>query len=221
MITIEELELLLKQSNNENIKEDKPCYPFTANEMQRAEGNASLYDFIKMVGIIVENTMEDLKVKYLPEKQFFTLIKDPDYNIDYPFITYKVKSRTHKDSYKHTTREYINETCDKQERSGTVYGQRFDCYLQFNICASEEELAWKVMERFEELMIAYAGHIKKQGIVEYYFNKQFTDVAYSNFRETFSVLNLEYYIEIEKLLVIFKENIKDIHLSDVSETNNK
>ena len=49
-----------------------------------------------------------------------------------------------------------------------------------------------------------------KGYFEYYFNQQYSDKYYDTFRNTLTVLNLEYCVETEKLRVIFKENIKDI-----------
>ena len=66
------------------------------------------------------------------------------------------------------------------------------------------------MDRIEDLLLSYAETIKGNGIVEYYFNRQYHDEYYDTFRNTLSVLNLEYCVETEKLRVIFKENIKDI-----------
>jgi predicted nucleotidyltransferase len=76
--------------------------------------------------------------------------------------------------------------------------------------ASEYRTAWKVMDRIEDALLSYAETIRGNGIVEYYFNRQYTDKYYDTFRNTLTVLNLEYCVETEKLRVIFKENIKDI-----------
>ena len=75
------------------------------------------------------------------------------------------------------------------------------------------------MEKFEELMIAYAGYFKKQGVRELYFKEQITDSEYNNFRETLSVRNIRYYVQIEKLTVIFNRRIDDVKLvGDTVET---
>ena len=66
------------------------------------------------------------------------------------------------------------------------------------------------MDRIEDALLSYAETIRGNGIVEYYFNRQYTDKYYDTFRNTLTVLNLEYCVETEKLRVIFKENIKDI-----------
>jgi predicted nucleotidyltransferase len=88
--------------------------------------------------------------------------------------------------------------------------------------ASEYRIAWKVMDRIEDALLSYAETIRGNGIVEYYFNRQYTDKYYDTFRNTLTVLNLEYCVETEKIRVIFKENIKDIidNGGDVIDKNN-
>ena len=66
------------------------------------------------------------------------------------------------------------------------------------------------MESFEELMISYAGYFKEQGVRDLYFKEQVTDTDYNNFRETLSVRNIRYYVQIEKLMVIFNRRISDV-----------
>ena len=83
--------------------------------------------------------------------------------------------------------------------------------MTFPCCfASVYETAELVMEKFEELMIKYAGFFKKNGVGEIIFDNQFTDNAYDSMRQTLSVRNITYYVEIEKLTVIMKESIKSI-----------
>jgi predicted nucleotidyltransferase len=78
------------------------------------------------------------------------------------------------------------------------------------------------MDRIEDALLSYAETIRGNGIVEYYFNRQYTDKYYDTFRNTLTVLNLEYCVETEKIRVIFKENIKDIidNGGDVIDKNN-
>lgn len=207
-----ELEQLLKEKEFINSYEGtqaKKCEPGTAKNMLRADKSASLADFIEMVSLIVEYALEDVDVDFIPDenKKNFT---DPDVAFNKPVITYKVIHRKPKNELKPMPREEIIENCDGQERVGMVYGIRYDCQVQFNIFASEYKLANKVMDKFEELMISYAGYIKQNGVVDFFFTDQFTDSEYNTFRETMSVRNLEYYVEIEKLVVIFNEKVKDV-----------
>jgi hypothetical protein len=65
------------------------------------------------------------------------------------------------------------------------------------------------METFEELMLSYTGYFMEQGVRQVYFKEQIKDTDYNNFRDTLSVRNLRYYVEIEKLMVIFNRRISD------------
>ena len=66
--------------------------------------------------------------------------------------------------------------------------------------------------RFEEALLAYVETIKGNGITDYFLWRQFNDDYYDNFRNTMSILNLEYRVDTERIRVIFNENIKDIIL---------
>ena len=126
-------------------------------------------------------------------------------------ITYKLIAREPKGELKPRFREhFVEDKQDAESRIGDIYGQRFKCKIQFNVFASVYELAEQVMERFEDLMITYAGYFKKNGVGELLFEKQFTDEAFSTMRQTLSIRNLTYYVEVEKLTVIMKESIKVI-----------
>lgn len=202
---------VLKESN---IKEDNCKIPHggKAKGMQKADSNASLYDFLDMIANIVEYALSDYKVKFSTDEEQ-NILKDPEIATNKPQITYKVISREPKNEYKPIPREEVIE-CDEhgEQRPGMIYGQFFDCVVQFNIFAGENRLANKVMEKFEELMIAHAGFFKQKGVSDFYFQKQLTDSEYNNFRETLSVRNIRYYVQIEKLTVIFNRKVNDIEM---------
>ena len=182
----------------------------TAVNMQRAKKGASLYDFFDMLALIVDYAMADMKVKFITDEDE-NILKDPELAFEHPYISYRVISRKPKNEYKPIAREEIVE-CDEhnEQRLGTVRGIAFDCIVQFNVFASENKVANKVMETFEELIISYAGYFKEQGVRDLYFKEQITDTDYNNFRETLSVRNIRYYVQIEKLMVIFNRRISDV-----------
>lgn len=203
-----------KEDNQEQSSEQKdncelPCGG-TAINMQRAVKSASLYDFMDMLALIVDYSMKNLKVTFITDEKE-NILTDPEISFNNPYITFKVISRHPHKEYKPIPREDIIE-CDEhnEQRYGTIYGQTFDCIVQFNIFASENRAANKVMETFEELMISYAGYFKEQGVRDLYFKEQITDTDYNNFRETLSVRNLRYYVQIEKLMVIFNRRVLDV-----------
>ena len=198
--------LLKTQYNNNNDITNSINY----SEKLKSDKSATLFDFIKMIDKLVTLTMKDLNVKFIPDEGKHIFMSS-DNKLDNPTITYKINSRKPKNELKPRVREQIAENINgKIDRLGEVYGQKFKCIVQFNIFASVYETAELVMEIFEELMIKYAGFFKKNGVGEIIFDNQFTDNAYDSMRQTLSVRNITYYVEIEKLTVIMKESIKSI-----------
>lgn len=181
-----------------------------SDELMKANGNASLLDFLDMVSLIINNTMEDLHVECMPDEKAYVTKEDPVEAINHPIVTFKVVDRRHKENFGYKPK--LIETIKDEERDKTafIYSERYTSLVQFNIMACEYRIAWEVMDRVEDALLSYAETIKGNGIVEYYFNRQFTDKYYDTFRNTLTVLNIEYCVETEKLRVIFKENIKDI-----------
>lgn len=217
---IKELDFDLKKEPKDKCKE--PCGG-TAINMQRAEKNCSLYDFLDMVGIIVDYSLSDIKTQFISDEDE-NKIKDPAISLEHPFISYRVISRKPLNEYKPTTKEEIIEHDENNEqRPGELKTITFKCLVQFNIFASENKVANQVMERFEELMLSYAGYLMKQGVRQVYFKEQITDEDYNTFRDTLSVRNLIYYVEIEKMMVIFKRRISDALLKGnvVEDTENQ
>ena len=219
---LEEADFIMDDNNFVKEPEDNCKEPHggTAVNMQRAKKGASLYDFLDMLAIIVDYAMSDMKVKFITDEEENKL-KDPEIAFEHPYISYRVISRKPNNEYKPIVREEIIE-CDEhnEQRLGTVRGIGFDCIVQFNVFASENRVANKVMETFEELMLEYAGYFMEQGVKQVYFKEQIKDTDYNNFRDSLSVRNLRYYVEIEKLMVIFNRRISDIQaLGDIKNNN--
>ena len=186
-----------------------------ATSLLKANGNATLLDFLEMVSLIITNTMDDEHVECMPDEKAYVIKDDPVEAINHPIVTFKVNDRRHKDNwgYKPKLVETIQDI-NATGKTALVYSERYTSLVQFNIMASEYRTAWKVMDRIEDALLSYAETIRGNGIIEYYFNRQYTDKYYDTFRNTLTVLNLEYCVETEKLRVIFKENIKDIIEND-------
>jgi hypothetical protein len=182
---------------------------YNTNNLQKAKGTASLLDFIDMVALIVESTMDDMNVTFMTDERAYLFKEDPLEPINHPMVTFKVLDRVHTEKAAYKPR-YMEEITGDDGRPGIIYNERFTNMVQFNIIAPEYRIAWNVMERFEDLMISYAETIRGNGIVEYFFLKQYRDSYYDSFRNTFTVLSLVYRVDTETLRVIFKENINDI-----------
>ena len=208
---LSELELLLNNDTFSFFSNTKKNEDLTygTNNLQKAKGNASLLDFIDMVALIVESTMDDLHVTFMTDERAYLFKEDQIEPINHPILTFKILSREHTEGTSYKPR-LMEEITGEDGRPGVIYNERFTNMVQFNIIAPEYRIAWNVMERFEDLMISYAETIRGNGIIEYFMYKQYKDDFYDSFRNTFTVLSLVYRVDTETLRVIFKENINDI-----------
>lgn len=180
--------------------------PLDKDKRLRSDKGATLQDFIKMVGTLVELTMP--KVEFCPEEGKIISL-DAVKTFDNSMITYKVIKRTTDLELKPRFRQGFN---NEKDESVEVWGQKFKCLVQFNIFASVYKEAEQVMEKFEEIIFSYTGFLKKNGVREILFKEHSTDSHLDTLRETLSIRSLIYYVEIEKLTVILKEKIKEIEI---------
>lgn len=203
-------EIKEKRSTREKA-DNKKEYELTAKEMLRAEKGASFDNFIEMVSKLVCLTMEEDNVEFLPDENQHVII-DPDIKIDKTYITYRLISRSPEREIKPMAREEIIEPGidDSNERRGIVYGQRYDCLVQFNVFASEYKTANKVMKNFEEMIFSFTGYMKSKGVQNILFKGQSTDTDFNVYRKTMSVRSLKYEVKIEDLIVIFSDKIQSI-----------
>lgn len=209
------LETLLKEQEYvRSIKKDNDVDIIPSNPKsirQKSDKGATLNDFIKMVAIVVELTMPN--VKFEPDEgKVMSLDAMQEFNN--PVITYSIVERKTKKEIKPRMREQILELDveDNEERVAEIWGQKFECFVQFNIFASVYKQAEEVMEKFEEIIIKHAGFFKRNGVAEVFFDRHLTDSHFDTMRESLSIRNLRYYVEIEKLTVMFKEKINQIEI---------
>lgn len=177
-----------------------------------ADKSASLDDFIEMVGRIVSQVLREECVEFeLDEGK--RLATDPNFELNNPYITYNIIERKASMELKPREREsFIQEKTFSQTdaRQGRVYGQKFKAKVQFNIFASEYKVANRVMNIFEDLIFNYKHYFKKNGVAELLFEKHLTDVNYDIYRQHLSVRNIIYYVEVEKLHVMFDTEIDKV-----------
>ena len=213
------LELLLKRKYDRiepHREEKKQTKEFDLEEFRtpylKADGNASLEDFIAMVKNIVVKAMKKDNVEFLSDEGSTKLL-EPSYEIDHPVIFYSVILR---EPRKTEPKPKIREDGVERNADGsiarrlTVYGQVFDCIVQFNIAASDYHIANKVMNVFEDAMFKYTGHFKKNGVNDIFFLKQYTDQNLDQYRQKMSVRSLVYRISIEKIHVVYDTTIAKI-----------
>lgn len=202
----DDFENLVKSNESEENDREYNAIKFSDKPL-KADKNASLFDFIKMVEKMCTRELKD--VKFIPDEG-----KNADLDslkkINNSIITYKVISRKVKNENKPRLRESIFPENKQDGQIKHVWGQKFKCMVQFNIFASVYTTAEEVMKKFEDMMITATAYFKKNGVAEIFFYNQFTDEAYQNLRQTLSVRNLQYYVEIENQTVIVNEKIKEI-----------
>lgn len=184
------------------------------SKILKSDKNATMLDLLKMLDKVITLTMSDLNVEFIAEEGKIVYLSN-DQPLDHPLITYKVIDRKpSRKELKPRQRESFIE--DKQNKGMTriveIYGQKFGYHLQFNVFASTYVIAENIMDRFEEMMLTYAGHFKKNGVGEIIFDRQFTDDNFKTVRQTLSVRNFSYFIELEKITVVMRDSIKDVDI---------
>ena len=109
-----------------------------------------------------------------------------------------------------TVKESINgvETGDHLQ----VYRQWYDCVIEFNFYGRNALEARKLMHRFETLMIASNGLLKREGISEVFFLKEVTPKQSLNYVSNLSMKCAMYYYRFEVDYVVRTSTIKRIML---------
>lgn len=174
-----------------------------------SDKSATLSDFISMLQKLTTNTIgQKHKVEFYPEEgrvpvEYFSE------QLNSSIITYELISREPMKELKYRYRESIIERDEHGniQRQGEVYGQKQKLNIQFNFFAGTVEEVESIMTQFEDNMFIYKGYFKKNGVGELIFKEQLTDKSLDSFRQTTSVRSLIYYVELEKLIEKFDEDI--------------
>lgn len=194
--------LQLRQDNAHLINKTARIVPEDLPRQQSVKG-ATLSDFIKMLSKIITKATRERNVIFEPDEGVRIRI-DQVVPINNPHIYYSVISRKPCMELKPRERQEINETDFLGKvRQGRVWGQRFECLVQFDIVAGDYEAADKVMEVFEDVVFNYTSYFKKNGIAEILFDEQLTDSNLDIYRQSMSIRSLRYRVWIEKLHTAF------------------
>jgi hypothetical protein len=201
---VDDLEQLLQRRNDHSTinTEITRLVPQDQPRLQSKTG-ATLPDFIRMVSKIVAKATKERNVVFEPDEGARPIV-DQDLSLNEPHIFYEVLSRVPCMELKPRERQEILDTDDKgKSRKGRVWGQRFECHVQFNIVAGDYETADKVMEVFEDLMFNYTSYFKRNGVAEILFEGQHTDHNMDIYRQSLSIRSLQYCVWVEKLHAAF------------------
>lgn len=192
--------------------------------MLRANKSANFDDFIEMVNRIIKKVLGKYKVDFSPDEGARVKVPSTE-TLDNPHIQFTIVERVPRsDSIKPRPRDYFEETNPNgtKGRKGIVYGQIFDYKIQFDILASDYKTANQVMILFEDAMFNYTAYIKKNGVNEIIFLKQFTDSNLDVYRNTVSVRSLQYRVSIERNRLIYDSELVEIdHFENVNSTKTK
>lgn len=141
--------------------------------------------------------------------------EDPD-KLVLPQITFDVNSReiSEKTSIKPILTETISEVVAGQKTGDAfnLYRQWFDCIVEFNFWGRTNLEARKLMARFEGLIGAYSGYLKRQGISEIFFLKEINPHQSMHFLDGVPMRSLMYYIRLERISSVRLSTIKRIDL---------
>lgn len=201
---VDDLAQLLQRRNDHSTlnTEITRIIPQEQPRLQSIKG-ATLPDFIGMVAKIVAKATKERNVIFEPDEGARPIV-DQDLSLNEPHIFYEVLSRVPCMELKPRERQEVLDTDDKgKSRKGRVWGQRFECHVQFNIVAGDYEIADKVMEVFEDLMFNYTSYFKKNGVAEILFEGQHTDHNMDIYRQSLSIRSLQYCVWVEKLHAAF------------------
>lgn len=170
---------------------------------QQSIKGATLSDFIRMLSGIITKATRERNVIFEPDEGVRIQV-DQVKLINEPHIFYSVISRKPCLELKPRERQEINEMdAAGKIRQGRIWGQRFECLVQFDIISGDYETSDKVMEFFEDVVFNYTSYFKKNGVAEILFEEQITDRNLDVYRQSMSIRSLRYRVWIEKLHTAF------------------
>ena len=170
---------------------------------QQSIRGATLSDFIRMLSGIITKATRERNVIFEPDEGVRIQV-DQVKPINEPHIFYSVISRRPCLELKPRERQEINEMdAAGKIRQGRIWGQRFECLVQFDIISGDYETSDKVMDFFEDVVFNYTSYFKKNGVAEILFEEQITDRNLDVYRQSMSIRSLRYRVWIEKLHTAF------------------
>lgn len=102
---------------------------------------------------------------------------------------------------------------DSPNQQIEVYGQWFDCEVQFDCWATDNLSADNLADWFERFLCLYGRVLKKNGVQELLFVDRLRDRAVSKWRQDLKSRALTYYLRIETLEARAVREITDIDLT--------
>ena len=201
--------LLQVRADHSSIVNRATQVAFKSHPRHQAVKGATLPDFIEMLSAIITKATKERNVIFEPDEGVRIRI-DQTKPVNETHIYYSILSRKPCLELKPRERQEIVETDSiGKVRQGRVWGQRFECLVQFDIISGDYKTADTVMELLEDVIFNYTSHFKKNGVAEILFEEQVTDQNLDIYRQSMSVRSLRYRVWIEKLHTAFDTSEMD------------
>lgn len=91
-----------------------------------------------------------------------------------------------------------------------VYRQSFDCIVEFDFCCNTAKDSRELMNRFEEVMLAFTGYLKKSGVKEICFLKEIPAISSFNYMDGIPMMCLHYFVQLERNNIVRVSTIRKI-----------
>lgn len=217
------LEYLLASKRQSSNVEDTLEKEDTRTAMQKAERTVSTYQansgadlekLMEMIARIISKSTKGKKlgIQFMPDEGT-RVYADQNFVIDHPYVFYDVISAAPTKEIKPRTRRiFIEDPDSDNSRLGTVQGQAFDAYVQFNIFACDYLQATTVMKFIEDLLFSYTAYFMQNGIAELIFHQRLTDKNLDLFRQKSSVRSLQYYVRYERNFVTYDQELAGVSI---------
>lgn len=93
-----------------------------------------------------------------------------------------------------------------------IWGQRFDCIVEFGVWADNDSKAEEYAEFFEEFMTTYCGLFKENGIIEIIHLKTVDEMHPHSWRVDFSSRHVIYHVIIDKKIPVSLATIEEVRV---------
>jgi hypothetical protein len=135
-----------------------------------------------------------------------------------PTITYRVKSKTPSKMGSHLEiKPRIREKITTDKDQITVWGQRFDCIVEFGIWGEGDYQVSDLAEKFEDFMLTYTSVLKEMGIVEIVYSDTSDERPPNSWRVDLDSRHIYYFVIIEKVTPVSQSTLQGIKLKLLNE----
>ena len=142
---------------------------------------------------------------------------DPN-TLNLPIITHRVKEKVPSTMGSHKELKPRVRSQFKTDKDHiTIWGQRFDCVLEFGMWGRGDSQVADLAERFEEFMLTYSGIFKEMGIVEIVYIKTTDEQPPNSWRVNLDSRHMYFHVVVEKLTPVSNNTLQSIRLKILNE----